>query len=359
MFVYWAFEDQGSGLVIQGYTEAARALGHEVVVYGPANPRIPLNFTMDVGSVDAIVFVFEWTNQLRYGSRLYEWTAKSERGDSIDFVRLMGQVPRRRRIVLDGDGNYNERLCVDGDCNHRDAAASRRWIDVCDSLTDKICQPTLHPLRRNVRPFLFYAYDPAWEQALDSRAKEFGMVYVGHSKFRWRPMHRVLRAVEPVRDKVGRIALVGDGWDALPRWAASMRLETTYYSDPDYLKNLGVEFVPAVPFTGVINWMSKGVFNPVLLRPTFEHLRFVTPRLFETPAANTIPLFAMAETHVREVYGAPAAELVLGDGAAETVRDLMRRPEHYLGVVRGIREHLAANHSHAVRLRELLQIIES
>jgi hypothetical protein len=47
MFVYYAFEDQGSGLVIQGYTDAARAMGHEVCVYGRDNPKIPLNYSLE------------------------------------------------------------------------------------------------------------------------------------------------------------------------------------------------------------------------------------------------------------------------------------------------------------------------
>ena len=46
----------------------------------------------------------------------------------------------------------------------RDHSASRRWVEVCDSLSDKIYQPTLHPLRPNVGTFLFHAYDPAWER---------------------------------------------------------------------------------------------------------------------------------------------------------------------------------------------------
>ena len=39
--------------------------------------------------------------------------------------------------------------------------------ELCDSLCDKIFQPTYRPLRPNVRPFLFHAYDPAWERPLD------------------------------------------------------------------------------------------------------------------------------------------------------------------------------------------------
>jgi hypothetical protein len=347
MFVYWAWEDQGSGLVIQGYSEAARALGHEVAVYGRANSNIPLHYSQDIRSADAVVFVFEWTTHLHHG-------------DWLDLARLVGKVPRERRVILDGDGNYNSLIRIAGDYNHREPEASRRWIEICDSLTDKICQPTLHPVRDNVRPFLFYAYNPAWAQPLDFRVKEFGMIYVGHCKFRWSPMHRVLQAVEPIRERVGRIALVGHGWDALPWWAQTMQLEECYFSDTAYLNKLEVEALPSVPFERVIAWMSRGAINPVISRPTFDHLRLVTPRLFETLAASTIPLFGLDETHVREIYGEQALELQLPEAnPQQKILDMLNRPEHYMSIVADVREHLAKKHSHTARLQELIEIVES
>jgi hypothetical protein len=347
MFVYWAFEDQGSGLLIQGYTRAARALGHEVAVYGRPNPKIPLNYSLDVESADAVVFIFEWTTRL-------------QQGDALDLVRLMSRVPRRRRVILDGDGNYNELVRVGADYNHRDEADRRRWVEVCDSLTDKVCQPTLHPLRPDVRTFLFYCYNPAWEVPLDFRDKEYSMIYVGHSKFRWAPMSRVLQAIEPVRDHVGRLGVVGHGWNALPGWAAPMKMENAYYTDVGYMKRLGVEFLSPVPFEQVVTWMSKATFNPVISRPTFNRLRLVTPRFFETPAANTIPLFGLDDAYVAEIYGERALELVLPAQMPEDkILDLQRRPDHYADIVRGIRRHLAERHSQAARLEELIEIVES
>ncbi len=346
MFVYWAFEDQGSGLVIQGYSEAARALGHEVVVYGRPNPKIPLNYSVDVGSADAVVFIFEWTTDL--------W-----RADALDLLRLVSKIPRRRRVILDGDGNYNDVVKVGGDYNHRDEGASRRWIDICDALSAKICQPTLHPRRKSVRPFLFYSYNPEWAVELDFRAKEYGMLYVGHSKFRWRPMHGLLQAIEPIRDEIGRIGLVGYGWASLPPWAAPMNLEDAYYSDVAYLTKLGAEALDPVPFERVIEWMSKALLNPVISRPTFSAMRFVTPRFFETPAANTIPVFGLDGAHVEEIYGRAARELVLGEEPSKRLLDMVRKPEHYTEVVKSIRQHLAQHHTQTVRLRELIEIVES
>jgi hypothetical protein len=346
IFVCWPFEDQGSSLVIQGYSEAARTLGHEVAVYGHAYDKIPLNYSLAIDSADAVVFLFEWTTRQYYG-------------DQLDLIRLVGKVPRERRVVIDGDGNYNNVISAEDDVNHANANASRAWVDLCDSLSDKICQPTPHPLRPNVRPFLFYAYNPAWERPLAFSAKEFGMLYVGHSKCRWLPMERVLRAIEPVREEVGRIGLVGHGWDSPPWWATKMQIESIYYTDKTYLRKLGLEVLRAVPFEQVIDWMSKAVFNPVLLRPTFNHLRLVTPRLFETPAASTIPLFVLDEAHVQEIYGAEALKLWLPDeNPQEKVVDLVRRPEYYADAVMGIRKHLAEKHSHTARLQELIGIIE-
>jgi len=248
-----------------------------------------------------VIFIFEWTTML--------WQA-----DALDLLRLVSTVPRHRRVVLDGDGNYNELIRADGDYNHRTEADRRRWSEICDSLTDKICQPTFHPLRKNVRTFLFYSYNPAWAMPLDLRNKEYGMIYVGHSKFRWQPILNVLRALEPIRARVGRIGLVGYGWRGLPPWASSMKLEEAYYSDAAYLGKLEAEVLDPVPFEHVIRWMSMAIFNPVISRPTFSALRLVTPRFFETPAASTIPVFGLDEAHVEEIYGPPAQHEILADG---------------------------------------------
>jgi Glycosyl transferases group 1 len=347
MFVYYVMDDAGSAQDIRNYARVARELGHEIVVYGSPRPESPFEFSRDVDGVDALVFIFEWTTELRDG-------------DQLDLARLMGRIPRERRMVIDCDGAYNERLCVDGDYNHRDAAASRAWRDVCESIADKICQPTLTPAQEHVRTFFFHAYDPNWEVDLDFRAKEFGMVYVGHSKFRWGPMERVLRAVEPIRDRVGRMALVGHGWDELPAWATPMRIEDFYYTDRDYLDRLGVEIAAPVPFNDVIPWMSRAVFNPVVYRPLFERLGFVTCRTFETPAASTIPLFALDRDYVRAIYGPAADELVLSDDRPEDqLLDIVSRPGHYEDLVSEIRRRLAAEHSYARRIDQLVEIVES
>jgi hypothetical protein len=347
VFVYYAYENQGSQLDLQGYTRAAQEMGHEVTVYGPPSTRIPLNYSLDLSGADAVVFVFEWTTSLQHGDRL-------------TWLRLLNSVPRDRRIIIDCDGQYNDLISVNSDFNHRTDAPSRAWIEFCDELSDKICQPTPRPLRANVRPFLFHIYDPIWERPLDIESREFGMVYVGHSKFRWHGMSQVLRAVEPIRDAVGRIALFGHGWSTMPDWASGMGMEDVYQIDAGYMEKLRVEPMDPIPFGRVIDTMSRGRFNPVVYRPLFEHLDMVTCRTFETPAAGTVPLFLLNTRYVREVFGAGAEELVLtADKGHEKIADVMARPEHYAEIVKTIRAEFAERHSPNARLRELIGIIES
>jgi glycosyltransferase involved in cell wall biosynthesis len=364
MFVYWQPDDAGSAQTIVNYTEAARALGHEVVLYGPEDEASRFRCSLDVESADAVVFLLEWNLYLPPGDLKAEGRRRTRDGlmgiGHFNLVQLLSKVPRARRVVIDDDGMYNDVIHVGGDYNHLDAEASRRRIELYDSLADKIYQPTPHPLRPNVGTFFFHAYDPAWERPLDFRAKAYGMVYVGNNWFRWRAMQQVLRAIEPIRDEVGRIGLVGRDWGAMPFWVESPLREAAYYTDPDYLNRLGVEIMPPVPVDQVVDRMSQGVFNPVLVRPVFNHLRLVNPRLFETPAANTIPLFCLDRPYVQEIYGAQAGELVLAAdpaAASEQIVDVLRRPDEYADIVRGIRRHLAAHHSYEVRLRELIGIV--
>ena len=347
MFVHYLFEDRGSAQDVHHFAQTARELGHEVALYGPPNPKSAFNYSLDLAAADAVVFIVEWTTDLQFGDRL-------------DWIRLVSAVPRRRRIVLDCDGKYNDAISVVGDYNHKNQSEARSWVEVCDALSDKIYQPTLHPLRPNVGTHFFHAYHPGWEVPLDFRAKEFSLYYVGNNWFRWRSVRKVLEAVEPVRDRVGRIGMVGHGWDVLPPWANPSISADAYASEPEYLKALGVEVWPPVHFKQVIEHMCKGVIHPVVYRPLFNRLQLVTCRTFETFAANTIPLFGKDEAYVTEFYGEPAGDLVLPDQEPqEKILDILGRPDHYAGIVQGIRGQLREKHSYAARLRELIELVEA
>jgi hypothetical protein len=350
VFVYWRILNAGSAQTIWHYAEAAKKMGHEVALYGPPDPTGSFNCVLDVKPTDAVIFIMEWNLGGPHGLM----------GTSgINLARLLAVVPRERRIVLDNDGMYNDCIHVDGDYTHPDQAAARHRSEFFESISDKIYQPGYHPRRKNVRTLVLHGYRPEWEVPLDFRNKEFGMFYVGSNWFRWRAMRKVLGILEPIRDKIGRIGLIGHDWQEMRQGVPSPLREQAYFTDPQYLQKLGVEVMPAVSIDQVIPSMSRGVFTPVLVRPTFNLLRMMNPRLFETPAANTIPLFNLDREYVCETYGAEAGQLVLGENAQELVLDVMRRPEHYAPIVMAMRRHLAEKHSFAVRMQELVDVVGS
>src|SRR5262249_29869739 len=123
---------------------------------------------------------------------------------------------------------------------------------------------------------------------------------------------------------------------------------------PLYLRQLDIEVFAPVRFDQVIPWMGRGVFSPVIYRPLFDHLQLVTCRTFETPAANTIPLFCQNHDFVREIYGEAGLELQF---SPERIPDLFARPKHYLGIVREIRHHLTEKYSYRMRFKELIELI--
>ena len=342
VFVHHVTTDRGSAQDVHNYVRAAKELGHEIVLYGSADDS-PLNYSTEISRSDALVFIFELRTGLQYG-------------DNLDLTRLIAQVPRERRVVIDCNGSYNDAIRFGGDLNHANATESARWIELCDSLSDKILQPTMHPLRENVGTFFFHGYNPKWEVPLDFSNKEYAMCYVGHNWHRWRGLHRVLEALEPVRSDVGRIVIIGDGWGSPARTSSANPGD----SESEYLRRLGVELRPAVPVDRVIECMGLGVFMPVIYRPLFDRLRLVTCRTFETPAANTIPLFCQEPEFVSEIYGEQALELLLpeSDGHGKIV-DLVERPDHYAGIVEGIRAHLRENYSYEGQLGRLVDLVEA
>ncbi len=345
MFVYWKLENAGSVQTIWKYSQTARALGHEVVLYAPEDPNSRFHCTTDVESADAVIFLLEWNIYLH-------------NNEPLDLEGPVKRSARRRRIIIDDDGMYNDLVRIDGDYNHPSPADSRLRRELYNSIADRIYQPSLHPAPPNVGSFLFHGYDPDQEVPLDLSSKEYGMFYVGSNWFRWGAIRRILQGIQPIRCQVGRIGLAGHNWNASPWWVEQPLRDDAYFTEPAYLSQMGVEVLPAVPIEQVIPTMSRALFNPVLVRPTFNHMRLVNPRMFETPAANTIPLFSLDREHVTEIYGEAAGELVLNGDCTERVADVLRRPGYYIERVREIRRHLGVKHSFETRLRELIALVE-
>jgi hypothetical protein len=342
------------------YVEAGRALGHEVAVFGEQQSEPPaLPASLDVKKFDFAVFV------------VY---VPSDFPDLPYLAQLLDGIPKERRVIIDCTGRYNETVRVEHDFNHLEKMEGHQgweWVEGFRAVSDRILQPTLHPLRDDVRPFLFHGFDPRavakpYESAREaarawmgdnSPAREYGVAYVGTNWQRWSQVRRFLEAIEPLRADLGRLCLVGWDWDKRPDWAVQMGIQGVD-TDPELLKRLGVETKPAIPYDQFIPFLGQARFSPVFHRPLFNQLGLVTNRTFETFCADVLPLLMLPDRYLEEIYGPAARPLAPGDDVAGRLRDVLRHPEAYWDAVLKTRAHLAREHSFARRFKELLAILE-
>jgi hypothetical protein len=335
---------------VHKYVAVGRALGHEVAVYGPPHPELSsLPFTTDLGGVNVALFVVQ---------------VAADFPDMPHLARILDGLPRERRLVADLWGRYNDTILLDHDFNHLeklDGHPGWEWQEALRAISDTILQPTLAPLRPEVRPFLFHGYDPgsvakpyktAHEAVTAWRAKPYGVVYVGSNWQRWEQVRQFLEGYRTVRDKVGPACLVGWDWAARPDWAVQMGI-MGIDADPAFLSARGVEVRDGVRFDAVTALLGQARFAPVFHRPLFRHLGFVTSRTFETFYADTIPVLMLPREFVVTIYGEAALALVPGENVAAHLEEVLRRPEPYWDAVLQTRAHLAARHSYAQRFQEL------
>jgi hypothetical protein len=335
--------NRGSIQAVAAYVRAGAEAGHTVALYGRPDPDYPgILFSTALEWFDYLVFICEvgvqWMSALR-------------------MLRVLAEVPRDRRAILDADGMYNPVICVDGyDRNHANEAERLSWASHCEGVTDKILQPTKTPLTPTALSVPFYGYDPAL--VMDPRVpvpKRFDILHVGHNWWRWREVSTcLLPAIERVRPQLKEIGFVGLWWDMTPAGARDQNLEIAFGHDADWFNRLGISVRKAVPYTEVIAAMSEGRVNIMTQRPLFRRLQLLTSKYFEIFYADTIPLVMIDPDHAISVYGPAGRELALHGDIAGKILDALRRTQRYREIVDEVRHHLSVHHSYSNRLHELI-----
>jgi hypothetical protein len=335
---------------VHRYAVSARALGHELAVFGEPHAELPnLPFTTNLDGVDVAVFVVQ-----------VPWDLP----DMPHLAHLLDGIPRERRIAIDLWGRFNDTIRLDHDFNHLeklDGHAGWEWEEALQAISDTILQPALVPLRPEVGSFLFHGFDQesvarpyrsAREAAATWTDKPCGVAYIGSNWQRWDQMRRFLESYAPAQPRVGPVRLTGWDWRARPEWAVKLGI-MGIDTDPALLARLGVEIRDGVRFEEVVGLLGQARFAPVFHRPLFRRLGLVTNRTFETFHADSMPVLILPRDFVVALYGEAALALVPGDDIAAHLDDAMRRPELYWDAVLQTRSHLARHHSYAQRLQEL------
>jgi hypothetical protein len=344
---------------VHKYVAAGRAQEHEVAVFGEPNPVLPaLPYTTDLSGVDLALFVVQ---------------VPSDFPDMPYLARVLDGVSRERRAVADLWGRFNDTIRVDHDFNHLeklDGHLGSEWVEALQAVSDTILQPTLAPLRPNVKSFLFHGYDSAsvakpYDTAREAAAawraagpaeKPYGVMYVGSNWHRWNQIRRFLEQYGPAREEIGRVCLIGWDWSKRPDWAVQNGI-IGIDTDPTLLADVDADIYDGVRFDEVIGLLAKARFAPVFHRPLFRHLGFITNRTFETFYADSLPVLMLPRAFVEAIYGSAALKLVPGDDVAAHLTDALREPEPYWDAVLQTRSRLARHHSYAQRFQEIGAIL--
>lgn len=332
--------NSGSGHVIYNFFLVANKLGHEVYIssqYGSLDKIIPqfLPLCPDLSVADRVIFVFE--------SNAYI--------NAMQLKEIDEAIPRKRRIIVDPDGRFNETIFVGDDTNHSPPHTRTQWRGLYESLSDVILQPVLVPSRSDVIPFLYFALEKPSRRLPTN--KTFSILYIGNNWYRWDDVVWLFTGLRPIRDQLGRIALKGKWWDGVPK----VGLEKQTTALPQFLIENGVEIYPSVPFAEVVIAMSEGIINPIFIRPMIAAQGLATPRMFETVSADTIPVLGPNATYLETLYGEESRGLSLTSDPLSKISEILSDPTPYVDLVSRIRERLSEEHSYEKRFQELMGII--
>lgn len=338
---------------IHHWIEAGRALGHDVKVFGEPNEDLPkLPFTTEVNGVDLALFIVQ---------------VPGDFPEMPHLARLLDTVPREKRAIVDLWGRFNDTIRVEHDFNHLerlDGHQDWEWQDAIRAVSDNIFQPALKPRPEGVRPFLFHGFDKnsvakthasAKDAAAAWREKPYGAMYVGSNWQRWSQMRPILEDFDKVRGAAGTACLIGWDWGERPEWAVQKGIMGVD-ADPAFLQSTETETRNGVRFDEIVDLLCQAKFAPVIHRPLFRELGFVTNRSFETFYADTLPVLMLPKDFVEAVYGKAALKLTPDGDVAAHLRTALQNPEPYWDALFATRAHLAREHSYARRFSELASL---
>lgn len=315
----------GSSNALLGYIKAGKLLGHDVRVsefgYIDETIRKIIPIAPRSWDVDILVIVYE------------SYPFLSE----VDLDQIRKHVPRSKILLIDPDSNY---LTLE---------PYKYWTKLYDSLSDKVLQPTLDKItKNNIYKFIYFGIDN--NNQFNKVKKDFDLLYVGNNWYRWEDIYNLTNSISSIRSQLKKVAVMGNYWDG----NKMKGYEKVTNSDPDFFKVNNIKIIKPALYGRVETSMSRALINPIFVRPELNKLKLVTPRMFETFSADTVPVIPEYFTHAIELYGDAVKELILSN---EKILMILHDYKKYLNISKSIRNKLIVEHSYEIRLKELIKFI--
>lgn len=324
----------GSSHVIREYVRHARLADMEIAVsrqFGKHDSVIArrLPFCDDITWATHVLVVLEVTPLL---------------SDS-DLARLDRAVPRSRRAVIDADGHWGSRVAVDDDDNTSPCGLDA-WREQIRALADVVLQPALGKPAEGAIAFPYFGLPPRRLRYAGLRRRRLSVQYIGSNWLRAPALFEVMSAARRALGSGSRLRVCGTNWGA-----STTRVDTAW------LQQLDVEVRPPVPFGTVISRMGDALLTPVLVRPVLGALRFLTPRMLETLAADTLPVYREEDRHIGELYLDGDGEFCLERGSEESIARVLRDRRRLSESAREIHARLSDRLSYPVLVRRLRDLL--
>ncbi|WP_441245233.1 glycosyltransferase family protein [Kitasatospora sp. McL0602] len=297
----------GSAHMIGEYVRAAPALDCEVALAGPLcrlDDQVPslLPVVDDLAWGTHLVLVFEGRQFLDERRR-----------------ELCERFPRERRIVLDPDAHWGVHTVLGVD-DSAGAYGHQQWQQLYRDLSDVILQPRLGDLPDGARFFPYFGMPKPVHRPERAPATTYDLQYVGANWWRWDALGALVEAARSARPSLTRLRVAGRWWSGDPH---PDHLAATA-NRPGWLAEHGVKVTGPVQFGQVLTQMAKAEITPVLARPLLAHQHLLTPRMFETVAAGTMPVLPPELAYTTGLYGEEITPFILGEEPAEDLARLLR-----------------------------------
>ncbi len=269
------------------------------------------------------------------------------------ICKIISRIPRTRRIIIDPDAKYSTPCHYKNDCNHKNNNEYMKWHDLYNCLSDTILQPSLVGSRTlNVHTFLYFGMDNMKQTTAKTRL--YDLIYIGNNWFRWQDMSKLIRKTQTIREILPKIAIGGRYWNE----ENMNNFSYATFSNPKYLVNNNIDLLGVIPFGKVESTMSQGKINPIFIRSILNHMNLVTPRMFETFCADTVPIVPSYFKEAETLYGEKIKELIFsGNNTKEKLIDIVKNNNYYSNLTNEIKNELFKKHSYEQRLKELLNFL--
>lgn len=331
----------GSSHMIAEYARAALTVGCEVAVsteLSRLDDQVADHLPMvdDVSWATHLVLVFEGRQFL------------DERR-----LNLCETIPRSRRIVLDPDAHWGPHV-VDGPDQSGGPYGHTHWQELYRQLSDLVLQPRIGaPLPPGAQFFSYFGMPAPYRRpgpAPDASELPYQLQYIGANWWRWQALTAIVEAAAAAHPPLTRMRVCGRWWAGDPH--PDHRTATT--NVPGWLDRRSVEVTGPVPFGQLVAEMSKAAITPVLVRPLLARQGLLTPRMFETLAAGTMPALPPELSYTTALYGDEIEPFLLRGDPAEELSRLLRDAKRNSRNIAVLQDRLLERFSYPRLLTELI-----